>query len=229
MTIPNVLTIEEISEQLRVPEAAIQQEINNGRLAAVSIAGHVRILEPDFDEYLGALRKGANAGAPTESSATRCAASTLSPAPDFAHTWPAKTGEEKSTEAFTSAHEGRVSYRGRTYHVKVGFTHRLSAGKRRRRSLVLVDRYPTVEFVAPDEATGGKMASIIRDRNGKHVPVGATLPPEYQGFTIAPYNSIIVGAGAANGRAVTCDHDDIDTMVKHALIRCRYREERSHQ
>src|ERR1035437_10949628 len=122
MTIPNVLTIEEISEQLRVPEAAIQQEINNGRLAAVSIAGHVRILEPDFDEYLGALRKGANAGAPTESSATRCAASTLSPAPDFAHTWPAKTGEEKSTEAFTSAHEGRVSYRGRTYHPKAGLT-----------------------------------------------------------------------------------------------------------
>jgi excisionase family DNA binding protein len=43
VALPNVLTIEEISEQLRVPEAAIQQEINNGRLAAVSIAGHVRI------------------------------------------------------------------------------------------------------------------------------------------------------------------------------------------
>jgi hypothetical protein len=120
-------------------------------------------------------------------------------------------------------------YRGQTYHVKVGFTHRLSAGKRRRRSLVLVDRYPTVEFVAPDEAAGRKMASIIRDRNGKHIPVGATLPPEYQGFTIAPYNSIIIGAGAANGLAVTCDHDHIDTMVKHALIRCRYRQKRSNK
>jgi hypothetical protein len=229
MALPNVLTIEEISEQFRVPEAAIEQEINNGRLTAVSIAGHVRVLEPDFDEYLGALRKGTNASVPTESSPTTRAASTLSPARDFTHTWPAKTGEEKSTEEFTSAHEGRVPYRGQTYHVKVGFTHRLSAGKRRRRSLVLVDRYPTVEFVAPDEATGGKMASIIRDRNGKHVPVGATLPPEYQGFTVAHYNSMIVGAGAASGLAVTCDHDDIDTMIKHALIRCRYREERSNQ
>ena len=226
MPLPNVLTIEEISQQLRVPEAAIEEEIAEGRLRTITVAGYTRVLEPDFDAFLSALQQDSRPSSPDGGAATKHPPSPLSPAPDFTHTWPAKKGMPKTTEQFTTAYEGRVTYRGQNYHVKLGFTHRESAGKRRRRALVLVDRYPTVEFVAPDETTGEKMASIIRDRHGKHIPDGPSIPPEYQGFPTALYNTIVIGAGAATGLAVVCDDDDIDTMVKHALIRYRYREER---
>jgi hypothetical protein len=71
------------------------------------------------------------------------------------------------------------------------------------------------------------MASIIRDRNGKQLPVGATLPPEYQGLPVGPYRDVVVGPGASNGLAVICEAPDIDSMVKHALIRYQYRKDRT--
>lgn len=118
---------------------------------------------------------------------------------------------------------------GRTYHVRLGFTTRDSAGKERRRSLVLVDRYPTVEFVSADKNGTGRMASIIKDRSGKQVHVGVPAPPEYanSNMKLGPYQQVVVGLGASNGLAVICDADDFRTMVMHALIRYRYRKERS--
>jgi hypothetical protein len=71
------------------------------------------------------------------------------------------------------------------------------------------------------------MASIIRDRAGKHLPVGANVPPEYTDFRIEGYRDIVVGPGAPNGLAVICNQDDVQTMVRHALIRYRYRAERN--
>src|SRR5205809_1772559 len=37
--------------------------------------------------------------------------------------------------------------------------------------LILVDRYATVEFVSKDTSPKGSMASIIKDRHGKQLPV----------------------------------------------------------
>jgi hypothetical protein len=36
----------------------------------------------------------------------------------------------------------------------------------------------------------------------------------------------VEGPYAATGMAVICDSQDFETMVKHALIRCGYREQR---
>ena len=72
---------------------------------------------------------------------------------DFTFRWP------NMEERFTDAQEGVVQHDGRNYHVKVGFTTRRSAGTLRRRSLVLLDRFPTVEFVASNTTPkNGKMA-----------------------------------------------------------------------
>jgi excisionase family DNA binding protein len=231
MLAENVFTIEEVSQHLRVPEDAIRQEIAKGRLRVLDVAGFIRVRESDLNAYLGSHvgkdeAKTVLTAAVSELDGQNQSSSQLKTAPDFAYTWPAKKGAKKPVEQFTGVREGVGSYRGKEYHVKMGFTYRHSAGKRRRRSLVLVDRYATVEFVAADEKTTGKMASIIRDRNGKQLPVGATLPPEYQGLPVAPYSEVVVGAGASNGLAVVCESNDIGTMIRHALIRYRFREER---
>jgi hypothetical protein len=44
---------------------------------------------------------------------------------------------------------------------------------------VLIDRYPTVEFASAGTNGTGLMASIIKDRSGKQVPVGAMPSTEY--------------------------------------------------
>jgi len=110
--------------------------------------------------------------------------------------------------------------------VRVGFTERYTAGKDRRRSLVLINRYPTVEFGSADTSGTGLMASIIKDRSGRQVPVGAQLPPEYANLRVGPYQQVVVGLGASNGLAVICESDDVRTMVIHALIRYQYRKDR---
>jgi excisionase family DNA binding protein len=226
-----VFTIEEISQHLRVPEDAILKEVTAGRLRALRVGEHVRVRESDFDAYLNADFEAAGGKAPTSSATAtdnkKLNRLELSPANPFDHTWPARKGAVKTTERFTDAREGIVSDGGRERHIKIGFTSRNSAGKRRRRCLILVDRYPTVEFVAADEKPQGRMASIIRNRSGKQLPIGATLPPEYKDLPVGPYNEIVKGPRASNGVAVVCESQDVTTMVKHALIRQRFRETRA--
>lgn len=211
----SVYTLSELSEYLKVPVDAIQQEISKGNLRAANIGGHIRVRETDLYSFM------ASASASPSSPALVPDTSTLKPAPDFDFKWP------KVTERFTDVLEGFVTHNKKPVHVKLGFTNRESSGRNRRRSLVIIDGYPTVEFVAADTRRTGSMASIIRDREAKQVMVGAPLPEEYLALPTGPYRSIVDGPGAANGVAVICDSNDTETMIKHALIRTRYRAERS--
>ena len=164
---------------------------------------------------------------PSEAGAPRCRVPSDPATPRTrtraTYTWPNNTKEE-----YTNVREGVVQHSGRDYAVKIGFTIRESAGKRRRRALVIVNRYPTVEFVASDTASGNiQMAGIIKDRRGKQLPKRAVPPPEYAGLSVGPYRDIVDGPGASNGLAVICASDDLATMVQHALIRYKYRQERA--
>jgi excisionase family DNA binding protein len=212
MTEP-IYTVEEVSERLRVPVGVIEQEIAAGKLSALKIGPFPRIRGAAVDAYLEL--------ASTTPSAAETGSLDFRSVSDFDYVWP-----DGKHEHFTDARETVVPYGGKSYHIKVAFTFRNSSGKRRRRSLVLVDRYASVEFVAADDQTTGRMASIIRDRSGKHLPIGATLPPEYQGLPTGPYREVVEGSGAANGLAVICDAGDLELMVKHALIRYQFRKDR---
>lgn len=215
-----IFTLEEVSEHLRVPVEALQREIEAGRLDAMNIAGGlIRIRESSLNAF-----KSAAATAPSAlaGSSNRQVLGPLQTAPDFTYIWP-----DKKRELYKEVRAGIASYRGREYHVKLGITTRHSAGSDRRRFLVLVDRYATVEFVSGEEDAQGRVAGIIRDRKGKQVPVGGTLPPEYSNLPVAPYRQVVVGPGASNGMAVICNSDDFETMVKHALIRYTFRLERA--
>ncbi|SRR5712692_2249750 len=219
MPLEAIYTLEELAEHLRVPIDAVKDEITEGNLRAFNVGKFTRVRESDVSAYMG--------GSKVDPCVRRSTASAegefrLNPASDFTFTWP-----DKKVEQFTDVKEGAVSYEGRTHHVRTGRTVRNSAGRTRRRCLVLVDRYATVEFVAGDTNPTGQMASIIKDRTGKQLPVGAAVPPEYAGLPTGPYRDVVAGLGASNGLAVICDSQDLETMVKHALIRYRYRQERS--
>lgn len=213
-----VFTIEQVAEHMQVTAEEMKEEVFTGRLRALKIGEHLRIRESDLNAYLNGAQALPDTG---KNSAHADEVIALKEAPNFYHTWP-----DGKKELFTDVREGVAVYRGMNYRVKVGFTTRPSAGKERRRALVLVDRYPTVEFVSAGENNNGPMASIIKDRTGKQLPVGAPVPPEYADLKVGPYQDVVVGPGASNGLAVICDAGDLQTMVKHALIRYRFREER---
>jgi hypothetical protein len=203
---------------LKVPVDAVRAEITSGKLQALTVHDYVRIRESALNVY----KSEAFAGPAQPRETKNDNAPHLTAAADFEHTWP-----DKKHEKFTNVCEGVAAYAGRNYHLKVGFTTRISAGKDRRRSLVLVDRYPTVEFVsASTSSKSSQMASIIKDREGKQLPAGSAPPQEYAGLTVGAYRDVVTGAGAPNGLAVLCSSDDFATMVQHPLIRYHYRRQR---
>lgn len=216
-----IFTVGEVAEYLRMPIEVLESEIEAGRLVAVKPAGLVRIQESELNAYLNAAKQPMPPLS-HDSGRDRLSVPNLEPSADFTYVWP-----DKKKERYIEVREGTVTYGGKQYHVKLGFTVRRSAGKARRRCLVLVDRYATVEFVAANEAGDGEMASIIKDRKRKQMPVGATLPPEYLGVPVKPYRDVVTGPGASNGLAVVCAANDAPTMVNHALIRYRFRQERT--
>jgi hypothetical protein len=247
MLTDSLYTMEDVGKHLRVAPEVVKQEIDAGRLRAIVIGGqHVRIREGDLNRYLD--DSYAESSAPPTGCAppSSCIPIDVHPAPDFRHIWP-----DGKDEQYTNVLEGIAAYGGKEHHVKLGFTTRFTSRKDRSRSLVLVDRYPTVEFVGDSvferPSPQVLMASLIRDRNGKQIPQGASIPSEYAELglvagpyrgivdgpepangmaVICPYQSVVMGAGAANGMAVICESTDFLDMVKHALIRTLFREDR---
>jgi excisionase family DNA binding protein len=215
-----VLTVDEVAKYLRVPIDAIEGEVASGRMSAINVAGHLRIREYALTDYMNHARTKAE---PLPASALSGFKVDLHSAADFIHRWP-----DGTSETFKEVAEGVASYEYVDYQVKVGFTLREAAGRLRARGLVLINRYPSVEFVGEDDdlSPDTKLASIIKDRNGKQLPVGAEIPPEYVGKTIEPYRSVVDGPGARNGLAIVCEVRDLNSMVEHGVIRYRYRDER---
>ena len=219
----SVYTLEEVAEHLRVSADAIRQEIASGRLVAMDVAGLMRVRESDLGAYKNQARAAARPSG-SNSATSEGQFLKLQPGSDFQHRWP-----DNSTEDYRNVQEGVASHGGRTYHVKLGFAVRTVAGKPRTRCLVLIDRYATVEFAGSDDQLrdDSVLASVIKDRNGKQLPVGAPPPQEYQTLSTGSYRDVVDGPRASNGLAVVCRASDFETIVKHALIRCKYREERS--
>ena len=224
----NIYTVEEVSKHLRVPQEAVQKEIESGRLQAFEVSGHIRISESALGEYKRlAILKSGMAGRNNSHSSRVGLQLNLSSAPNFIQHWP-----DGKVEEYQDVHEGMATYEGREYHLKLGWTFRKTGGEKRQRWLVIVDKYPSVEFVkSNDDGLGGTefAASIIKDRRGKQVPPLATLPLEYEQLPNGTYSDYVKGRGIPNGQAVVCAVDDFETMVRHGLIRYRYREDRRKQ
>ena len=216
-----VYSPEQLAEHLQVPVDFIHKEIDSGRLKAFEVAGTRRITFSSFNSFISTA-----AVKPQDDSTIQRSSSAdwlrLEPAEDFIQNWP-----DGKVETYTDAQEGIAKFGGRERHVKLGKSQRDAAGKLRVRYVVLIDRYATVEFAGEDEKNeSGRIASVIKGRDGKQIPPGATPPPEYEGLPLGFYREVVDGPGAPNGLAVVCDESDVASMVKHALIRSQYRAER---
>jgi excisionase family DNA binding protein len=218
-----IYTVEEVAEHLRVPVEVVREEIKLGRLQALNVGGHARVREADLNKYKSEVSKMPMCTVIAPANAN-LGFLKLRSASDFDHKWP-----DGSHERYGQVQEGLATYDGKTYDVKLGFTVREAAGKPRRRGLVLINRYATVEFAGPDpkvEKDNDVLASVIKTRDGKQLPANAPVPVEYQGLPVGSYREVVDGPWASNGMAVICASQDFDTMVMHALIRHKYREER---
>jgi hypothetical protein len=209
-----VLTLQEVSQHLRLPIEVVREEISAGHLRVMNFAGHIRVSESDLSRFEEQAKSPsllvAQLGAVSDDSLQ------LRPASPFIQKWP-----DGSEERYDNSQEGTVRYLGTEFGVKLGFCRRNAAGCLRVRALVLIDRYPTVEFAGVDGTIGGAglIASVIKDRRRRHIPVGSEIPPEYQAFQVSSYRDVVNGPGAPSGLAVICAQTDYVTMVRHALIR----------
>ena len=77
-----------------------------------------------------------------------------------------------------------------------------------------------LDFVAGNEFDDDHlMASLIRHHDGRLVKESDAIPPEYMDFRLVQFNTIVRGPYARSGLAVVADKDDIQTMIRHAVIR----------
>lgn len=222
MTEEQILTPEQVAEYLMVPLETVMDEIYSGKLQAMQVGSFVRVREYDLAEYKNRAKDFLRtSGAPEVArDSKKSLLNNLRPTDSFEHVWP-----DGKREHFTEAVEGIVFDGSRERHVKIGFTNRVAAGMNRRRALVLVGRYATVEFVGANNFEQSRvMASVIKDSTGKQIPVGGRVPLEYLDMKIGAYRESVDGPRASANLGVICKADDFTTMVKHALIRTQYNE-----
>jgi len=150
----------------------------------------------------------------------------------FKHTWPAATGDEPFVEQYDEAFEVMIPVEKRTRQWKmvIGFCHRESAGRLRRRAVVFwgdpassTTLYPMVQFTGGNNyGTNKEMASTIRDRAGKkQIRDMGLLPKEYaqSGLRVGGYRDVVDGPYASRGLAVIATRDDLASMAVHAWLR----------
>src|SRR5947207_2053977 len=125
----NIYTIEEISKHLRVPEEAVQKEIEIGRLQAFEVAGLIRISEHALAEYkqIAVTKPSTKPGSKIQSPNGYAGWLKLQPVSNFMQHWP-----DGKVEEHKDAQEGIATFEGREYHVKLGWTVREAGGEKRK-------------------------------------------------------------------------------------------------
>jgi hypothetical protein len=87
---------------------------------------------------------------------------------------------------------------------------------------------PLTEFLAADDySQTGELVAIIRGLDGGRKMYGPAdeLPSAYAGFRIAVYRDRVQVRGSWNKLAVVASETDTDTILNHALIQARRRND----
>jgi len=219
--IPTVYTIEEAAQVLKVSTQAIVDEINAGHLEGFRVGGQWRTTDKSIAEFISRggsqdQSKPANRGGVFPSTGAA-----LKKVDGFSYKWPDGTIEE-----YHEAYEGTVKTDTAQIQVKVGIGERFAAGKRRKRVVVFLDNRPTVEFAGVDDFDkSGLVASVITLRNRKRLKPGQRIPDEYRSFQLVRYNTVITGPRAMSAMGVLAKINDFATMILHALIRAKFRDQ----
>lgn len=218
LVLPQIMTIEEAADYFKTSNDAILKELEEGNLRGFKIGEEWRLTETDLVDFINRNHHFL----PTEH------LSNVIPQYDttgfteigpFDYQWP--TDEEHFERGYETAR--RIN--GREHVFKIGFTDRFAAGQMRRRIIVWINNWPVVEFAGGNAyKTDGLMASVIKTQGGKQLRPSGKMPEEYKGFRIARYDSIVQGSYASRNMAVVVQKEDLESMIRHAIIRATWKE-----
>jgi len=218
--LPNIWTLKEVTEYLKISEDIILKELETGYLHGFKIGQEWRFSDNDLLEYIDG-KHSRNFGAEKQGLNTQETVidSEFTEIGVFDFQWP------KNVEHFDKGYTVIQSVDGRHIKFRIGFTDREAAGKMRRRIIVWMDERPLVEFAGSnDYEADGLLASVIKLPNNKQLTPYQNLPKEYKDFKVARYDSIIRGPFASRNMAIIVNKDDFKAMLRHAIIRATWKK-----
>lgn len=216
--LPKIMTIEEVADYFKINEDFVIRELEQGHLRGFKIGTEWRCTGANLVEFINRNHPSLSLDR-LDSSILKYEETGFIEIEPFDYQWP------KDKEHFENGYETTRSIDGRTHTFKIGFTDRQAAGQMRRRVIVWIDNWPLVEFAGGnDYESDGLLTSVIKTQSGKQLRPSGKIPEEYKGFRIARYDSIVQGPYASRNMAVIVSKDDLETMLRHAIIRAQWKE-----
>jgi hypothetical protein len=228
-----VLTVALAAERLLTTTETLTAELNLGRLRGFKVGAEWRTTEEDLLAFIGHPKEvAAKETAVHEAVFPPQVGLEWRKVPPFPFAWPRRAGVNPND--VTEIHDrgafgATVPFRGRHLRIRIGFTQRTAAGmdKRERVNVFLESNsslVPLVQFVgANDYKTTGRLASVIKVKEGRHLRPGQSVPAEYQDLPRCVYSEVVVGRNAARSVAVLAHSDDLTLMARHGLIRAQWK------
>lgn len=225
-TLPRIWTAQEVAEYLKVGEEAVVKEFDSGELRGFRVGEEWRCTDSHLYSYVG---KGVELSL-VRGITSEVGEGSFVPISPFVYRWPKKKSApiEEAEEAYEEAYETTrdIGTGGRSLLFTVGFANREIGGELRRRVTVWLDKNrPLVEFAGcHDYDTSGILASVIKLPNNKQLRPTEPIPAEYTDFKTVIYESVVRVAGASRNLAIVVHKGDLESMVRHAIIRARWKK-----
>ena len=195
-----------LASEWSVAPAAIEAEIDAGRLVAFEVNGELRVAEEDARAFRQRAQRKAVPKVRVEQ------VQKLKGGFDF--NWPENTEhyvEQWRADLVTS--EGKRELR-------VGRCQRKAMGRTRSYTVAFIDGKPMLELVGVDDPAQKFGVAIVKDAAGRHVRSRDAAPDQYRDFNLVEYADHVTGPWARHGLAVRVDLSDIETIgrVAHARM-----------
>ena len=231
----NILTPEEVAEELQTTSEKVIAELEAGRLKGFQFAGEWRTTGSAVLHMVASLLGEDSNHVSTTDKTTRLDSKEQKGIPTmkqlaslqwdrtaFKHFWPTET----EPEVYEEAYRIKTQVNGKEIPLLIGFCDREAAGMmNRRRAVVFLGEqahtvYPLVEFTGSNDFDeNGTMASVIRADGRKQCRPSQPLPAGYDDMPNGIYNQIVNGPYASGSRCVIAHNTDFAVMARHALLR----------
>lgn len=195
-----------LATEWSVPPAAIEAEINAGRLLAFEINGELRVAEEDARSFKQRAQRKAVPNVRVEQIQKLKGG--------FNFHWP------ESTEHFDEQWRADLVTSEGKRELRVGRCQRKAMGRTRSYTVAFIDGKPMLELVGVDDPSHKVGVAIVKDPAGRHVRSREAAPDVYREFDLVEYADHVTGPWARHGIAVRVDLTDIDTIgrVAHARM-----------
>jgi len=223
--LPKIMNVKEVANYFKVDEDVVVGEIKTGRLKGFKVGSEWRISDEEILAYMGMQKSIAqgNGVGPTTVPQTNGAGGFKEIQP-FDFKWPGEGGEGV-TEHYDKGYEATRKINGRHYTFRLGFGWREAAGQKRRRITVWIGTRAIVEFAGGNNYDKDKLvAGIIRLPNNRQLSPHGEVPKEYRDFKVVKYDSIVQGPRASKNLAIVVNENNLDAMLRHAIIRAVWKE-----